>query len=161
MLATSTRRFSEAAIGHAVATLAFAAVGMVGCGTQCDRHPNEPPTVWKDGITVAGTYFSADVRGSWLDFPPGRTYRFIHGLGGVPQDFQAWLAFSAHPNDSGGFVEDAGNQVTFGPATSEYVDARNDTCSEIWIRVALSDPRLSSVGDAAPPRSGSTSDAGP
>jgi hypothetical protein len=146
-----------------VATLAFATASTVGCGTQCDRHPNEPPSVYKDGLTdrAAGTYFSAEVRGPWLDFPPGRTYRFIHGLGGVPQGFQAWLAFSSHPVDTGGFVLDAGNQVTFGPVTSEFVDARNDTCSEIWIRVELSNPILSSVGDAALPRSGPASDGGP
>jgi hypothetical protein len=161
-LAPSTRRFSQAAIAHAVATLGFAALGTVGCGQQCDRHPNEPPNVWKDGITdpAAGTYFSALVDGPYLDFPAGRTYRFIHGLGGVPQSYQAWLAFSAHPGASG-FVDYAGNQVTFEAWTSEYVDARNDTCSEIWIRVELSDPIRSSVGDAALPRSEPASDGGP
>jgi hypothetical protein len=161
-LATPTLRFSHAAIGLAAATLALAGASTVSCGTQCDRNPNEPPSVYKSGIKdrAAGTYFSAEVHGPYLDFPPGRTYRFMHGLGGVPQGYQAWLAFSEHPGP-GGFVEDAGNQVTFEAETTDYVDVRNDTCSEIWIRVGLSSPILSSVGDAAVPRSGSASDGGP
>ena len=117
----------------------------LSCGTQCDRNPDEPPVVYRGGVTNAarGTYFSAPYDGPYLDFPPGRTYRFFHGLGGKPQMVRAWLSFAEYPGQGDspeGFVEAAGNQATFEGATSDYVDVRNDTCSDVRIRIEASDP---------------------
>jgi hypothetical protein len=141
--------------------------GILGCGTQCDRNPNEPPVVYTDGITdrAAGTYFSAEIHGPYLDFPPGRTYRFMHGLGGVPQDVQAWLSFAVGPIDAAkpeAFVQAAGNQVSWGEVTTKYFDVRNDTCSDVRIRVMARDPVFKSAGeaDATAPVSSTPSDAG-
>lgn len=159
-LATTALRLYCVALGLA-ATVAAVTAGVAGCGTQCDRQPNEPPIAYRGGFTnrAAGTYLSAGNHGPFLDFPPGRTYRFYHGLGGEPEGHHTDLAFSEHPLDGGGgFVEAAGNQVTYEAANSEYVDVRNDTCSEVWIRVELNDPILSSEPDAALP--GSTADGG-
>jgi hypothetical protein len=141
-----------------------ATLGSAGCGTQCDRNPNEPPVVYKDGLfdPAHGTYFSSDEDGPFLDFPPGRTYRFFHGLGGKPEFVYAWLSFSEFPTPPGekgeGFVEAAGNQVTFEHITCEYVDVRNDTCAGVRIRVAATAPDPGLCSDAGAP-STSPSDA--
>jgi hypothetical protein len=137
-------------IALAATTLMVGGAATLGCGTQCDRHPDEPPQPYKEGRTNAaeGTYFTSSEKGPFLDFPPGRTYRLFHGLHGVPQAFEAWLAFSPRPDPGGGFVEAAGNQVTFEAVTAEYVDVRNDTCSEVWIRVGVNSPILASQPDA-------------
>ena len=160
-LATTSLRRSRLALRLA-AGVAAASAGVPGCATQCDRQPNQPAIAYRGGFTnrAAGTYFSADNHGPFLEFPPGRTYRFYHGLGGEPEGHHTDLAFSEYPLDGGGgFVEAAGNQVTYEAANSEYVDVRNDTCSDVWIRVELSDPILSSEPDGAAPRE-STADGG-
>ena len=126
--------------------LAGAGVLASGCGGRCDRHLDEKPVPFAEGHTnlAAGFYESAPPEGPYLDFPAGRTYRFMHGLGAVPRTLNAYLSFDEHPGE---FAEAAGNQVTYAPPTSEYVDVRNDTCSPIYIRITLSNPILIS-GDA-------------
>jgi len=145
-----------------------ATVGSAGCGIQCDRNPNEPPVEYKDGLfdQAHGTYFSSDQKGPYLDFPPGRTYRFFHRLCGKPESVLAWLSFSEFPSegkDSEGFVQPAGNQVTFEQVTCEYVDVRNDTCADVRIRIEASAPNPSFCSDAgagSPPRASDAGDAG-
>ena len=154
-----------------VAALCAFAVHVPACGSQCDRHPAEPPVEFKDGVTdqSAHVYMSSSNannpwEGQWLDFPPGRTLRFPHHLGGVPRGIQCWFAFSPNPltdnNGQGatsGFVPGAGNQCTIEANTEEHFDIRNDTCSDVYVMVELSDPILEgglvtdagSVSDAA------------
>jgi hypothetical protein len=147
------------------AALSLVMLGSVGCGIQCDRNPNEPPVVYREGIfdRVHETYASADFDGPFLDFPPGRTYRFYHQLGGKPEIVQAWLSFAESPTQGGdnkeGFVETAGNQVTYEQVTCDYIDVRNDTCADVRIRIAASAPDPSFCSDAAAP-SPTASDAG-
>jgi hypothetical protein len=136
-----------------IAPLVSAAV-TAGCGTLCERNPDEPPVVYKDGIThFAGTpyawYESAPLKGPYLDFPPGRTYRFVHQLGGVVGQPQANFSFAEFPiattNDGphkSGFVTGAGNQATFERATADTFDIRNDTCSDVYLRVTAAFPTL-------------------
>ena len=135
----------------------LAAAALPGCGTQCETHPAEPPVRFGGGRVDAarGIYDSAP-GGVYLAFPPGRTYRFEHGLGGRPALVQTWLAFSRTPvrADGGhgsGTVPGAGNQVTVETVTDRYVDVRNDTCSDVYVRVDL----------GAPERVGAPADAGP
>jgi hypothetical protein len=123
------------------------------CGAQCDRTPDEPPVVFNDGFTdqAALVYMSSrntrnPFAGPWLDFPPGRTYRFPHHLGGVPRDPEVWLSFSASPST---FVPAAGNQATWENLGADHADLRNDTCSEVFVMVRLSDPALSRDAGAA------------
>jgi hypothetical protein len=143
-----------------LAAVFFAALGP-GCGTQCDRHPDEPPVVFEDGVTdqSAHVYMSSSNakdpwEGPWLDFPPGRTLRFPHRLGGLPRDIEYWFAFSPNPlSDNGegatsGFVTGAGNQGTVESITEDHVDLRNDTCSGVFIMVRIADPILESTPDA-------------
>lgn len=97
---------------------------------------------------MPGFYESAPVNGPYLDFPGGRTYRFVHRLGGVPTP-TAYFSFDEYPS-SAGFVEASGNQATFTAVTAEYIDVRNDTCSDVRIRVVADNPILVSTGDAGP-----------
>jgi len=133
---------------------ALVAIASTGCSSQCDRHPDEPPTVFTDGFTDqhAHVYWSSpDAKdpwsGPWLDFPPGRTYRFIHHLGGIPRDPEYWFSFNPNPIPQGagntsGFVAGAGNQGTWQSMTADHADIRNDTCSDVFLLVRLADPFL-------------------
>jgi hypothetical protein len=72
---------------------------------------------------------------AFLSFPPGRRYRFVHGLSETPGHYHAYLAFSEFPLRSGsGFAETAGNQAMFKAVTEEHVEVRNDTCADFFIR---------------------------
>jgi len=130
-----------------------------GCGSQCDRHPAEPPVVFEDGVTdlAAGSYTSSPNatnpwEGPWLEFPPGRTYRFPHGLGSAPRAIAYYFAFSPNPladdgsGQTGGFIQGSGNQGTIQAITDDHVDIRNDTCSSVFLMVRLEDPKLGDAG---------------
>lgn len=142
----------------AIALSVPAALAATACGSQCDRHPDEAPVNFTAGRVdqSAHVYMSSpDAEhpfvGPWLDFPPGRTYRFEHHLGGYPRDVRVWFAFSPNPvplpNGTGaasGFVPGAGNQATFQYVDADHVDIRNDTCSDVFIMVRIADPILAS-----------------
>jgi hypothetical protein len=165
-------RYPGADMPRSFAILAAALLAALesGCGTQCDRHPNEPPVEFKDGVTDQAAHIyvsSSDTKnpwkGPWLDFPPGRTFRFPHQLGGVPRQIDIWFSFSPNPiadnpeGESSGFVAAAGNQATVQFVDDDHIDIRNDTCSDVWIMVSLSEPKFESTreagvsGDAAAP----------
>jgi hypothetical protein len=143
----------------AALTAALLVAMLAGCSSQCDRHPDEPPVVFTDGTVdpVTHVYMSSPNaenpwEGPWLDFPPGRTYRLVHHLGGVPRKIEYYFAFSAHPitpengsSSTGGFVLGAGNQGTVQVVDADHVDIRNDTCSDVFLMVLLADPRLEST----------------
>jgi hypothetical protein len=132
-----------------------------GCGSQCDRHPTEPPVVFEDGVTdhsahvyMSGTNANDPWDGPFLHFPPGRTLRFVHRLGGEPRSIQFWFSFNPHPltssNGAGatsGTVPAAGNQATLQEVTPNHVDVRNDTCSEVYLFVRLAEPVFESTTD--------------
>lgn len=98
-----------------------------------------------------GIYESAPVEGPYLVFPGGRTYRFLHGLGSAPRSYSAFFAFDEYPysaDSPSGTVVGAGSQATFEAVTDTYVDVRNDTCSEVRIRIVASHPV--GTGDGGP-----------
>jgi hypothetical protein len=140
----------------AFALLAMAAASQTACSAACDRTANETPVEYTGGRTdrQRGFYESTTENGPFLDFPPGRTYRFFHHLGGVPEQKSSELAFDRFPhsgNHPSGSVEAAGNQVTWEVITDQYADVRNDTCSDVFLRITLSEP---SLPDAAAPDGG-------
>lgn len=160
------RFLSRTGLAFGAATLLVGSGSVLGCGTQCDRNPDEPPIAWKGGIRnpATGWYFSAAASGPYLPFPPGRTYRFYHGLGGRPETFQAFLSFAEDPLPDAkpdGFTLASGNQVTFEAVNASYIDVRNDTCSDVRIRLAAFFPGFASLlqADGASAPSSST-DAG-
>lgn len=143
-----------------------AALGASACGSQCDRHPDESPITHDGGTTDQHehTYMSSPWSGPWLIFPPGRTYRFEHHLGGTPSIPLAYFAFSANPvpapngaGAAGGFTQAGGNQATFQNIGPEFVDIRNDTCSEVYVLVVLAAPMGAVTSDAGSPDASSDS----
>ncbi len=126
-----------------------------GCGAGCDRTPGGPPVQWSGGTTdkVHQTYESAPISGPYLDFPGGRTYRFFHGLAGVPQNVIPYFSFDAYPtppDNPGGLVIGAGNQATIEAVNTTYIDIRNDTCSDVRLRIYADAPLLTSSSDGGP-----------
>jgi hypothetical protein len=138
----------------AAAGVFTSSVVAVGCGTQCDRNPDDPPVLYTEGTTTnPGTpsafYETSPQEGPYLPFPPGRTYRFTHGLGGPPRHWEADIAFNPSPvattdggRARGGTARCAGNQCTLERTTDTVLEIRNDTCSDVWLRVTASHPRL-------------------
>jgi len=129
-----------------------------GCGEQCDRNPNVPPVEYKDGKASNGVYESSPFSGPYLDFPSGRTYRFYHYLGGIPRRIDPWVSFDVDPVPSsneakpgGGTTPIVGNQFTVERVTATTFDVRNDTCSDIKLRVVASDPEPAARADAGTP----------
>lgn len=133
----------------------------IGCGPGCDRKPGGGPVIYVGGTTdtVHGVYESAPPCGPYLDFPGGRTYRFTHALGGVPRIVSTYFAFDEYPicgaecpcnGHPSGFVEASGNQATVQDVGSDHIDVRNDTCSDVRLRITAEAPVLVSTGDAGP-----------
>ena len=106
-----------------------------------------------EGTVQDGVYQSAPWNGPFLEFPPGRTYRFMHGLGGVPRVVQAYLAFppmcgpDAH-GQGGELTLGGGNQTMLSDLTREYVDVRNDTCSDVCLMLVASGAGVTTKSDA-------------
>lgn len=122
----------------------WAVVGSLACAAStgcvsvgCDRDGDRPQR-YSGGATNAARSFyqTSNVDGPFLYFPPGRSYRLEHGLSEVPVDFDVDLSFDEYPlTGGGGFAESAGNQVIFEAVTDTYIEVRNDTCAEFFIRV--------------------------
>jgi hypothetical protein len=133
--------------------------GASACSSaNCDRNPSDPPVRVTEGTVKNGVYQSAPWNGPFLDFPPGRTYRFVHGLGSVPRFVQPYLAFppmcgpEAH-GQGGELTPGTGNQTMIKVTTVDYVDVRNDTCADVCLML------VAGGAGAAPSDDAGTSDA--
>jgi hypothetical protein len=121
----------------AIASFVAASLGLACAGGQCDRDGQTPQT-FRDGHTNAARTFyeSSSSEGPFLFFPSGRTYRFVHGLSEQPAVFGAFLAFSESPlEDGSGFAHAAGNEVIYERIGDDFVEIRNDTCAELFVRL--------------------------
>jgi hypothetical protein len=130
------------AVTLAFLALAFGPSGLTGCGATCDRRPNVEPTRYVEGSTdlEEGFYETSPWDGPYLFFPKGRTYLLVHGLGARPRDVRTWLSFQEEPIDT---APGAGNQVLVEGVTDEHIQIRNDTCSDVCLRVTASHPEAS------------------
>jgi hypothetical protein len=156
-------RTALVAVSIVVGAFVWASFGAVGCGNQCDKDPSAPPVDYKAGTTTDGVYSSAPLSGPYLPFPPGRTYRFWHNLGGCPARVVGMFSFDEYPvstSNTGpelsGAAPAGGNQFTVERITSTTFDVRNDTCSDVRVQVTLSDPGPCPGSTSTPPK-----DAGP
>lgn len=133
-----------------------------GCGATCDRNPDEPPVRYTEGHTdrAAGFYESSPIEGPFLHFPAGRTYELIHGLGAVPE-VTPWISFDRCPmprpcdesdDEQSNATIAAGNIAVFEVIDDERIVVRNDTCSEIRLRIYAQVPGggIGSGADAGP-----------
>jgi hypothetical protein len=147
--------FRIGAVGSVFVALAasFASSAVTaGCGQICDRNPDAPPVPYTGGSvdnpgTPYASYETSGYPGPYLAFPPGRTYRITHRLGACPMGIEADFAFDVNPvagsntsKEPSGSAPAAGNQFTIERVTPETLDVRNDTCSDVLLRVHAWNP---------------------
>lgn len=117
-----------------------AALSMSCVGETC--YPEgDPPQRYSGGITSDDRTFyqSSSVEGPYLFFPSGRTYQLEHGLRGTPDDYNMELSFSEFPFESGsGAGKPAGNLTMVEAINDDYIEVRNDTCAEYFLRLTAS-----------------------
>lgn len=114
-----------------------------GCSSfgGCDRSDGaNPVTVYKEGETEGGYYMSTSWTGPLLEFPGAKRYQLHHGLGQVPRDINCWVSFHPTGIDGGSIAEAAGNMCVIQEITSEYIQVKNDTCSDMYVLVTASVP---------------------
>jgi hypothetical protein len=119
-----------------------------GClSPTCHRNDDVVPQAFHAGITdyTAHHYETSAVNASYLDFPSGKRYRLFHGLSDIPSEVVPYVSFSPNPlSDRSGFTVSPGNQTVIVAVTPTYIEVKNDTCTDFFLRV------VASVGDAAP-----------
>jgi hypothetical protein len=116
----------------------------MGCASQnCDTSPeNNPPAEFRGGILYEDdqVYETSTPSGLHLNFGAGARYRIYHGLSGRPAVVQIWVSFSSTGVTGGNEAMPAGNMAEVVGMTDEYVEVRNDSCGEYWLRVVMADP---------------------
>jgi hypothetical protein len=130
--------------------LSLFAATLNGCETSC-ADKGQAPILYSDGIveeSEAGrVYMTTPYDGTWLHFPSQRRFRLQHGLGTTSLMPSAYVSFYPNPvppDGGGGLSEAAGNEVIYEAVTEQYVQVRNDTCSEFFLLVRLETAQPSS-----------------
>jgi hypothetical protein len=135
------------------------AAALAAC--DCGRESGEP-VYYAGGIRDAALtwYESSDLYGTWLHFPAGRRYRLVHGLVAAPDEVLLYLAFREDPlreGETGNITPASGNAALVEAVEEDYVQVRNDTCSEYYLRVVA---RVGSVPSDGAGGMGNASGAG-
>jgi hypothetical protein len=142
------RVYRHGMIGRLVDALALAAVcNVAACNTSCDEE-DRVATLVTDGTTNSArtVYESASWDGRYLEFRPGKSLVFEHGLQMTPFAVLTYVAFSpcplapagSCPDDdapSGEVAESAGNIAPISDVDSETFTVRNKTCEKFYLRV--------------------------
>jgi hypothetical protein len=116
--------------------------GLLGCDTSCDKENEDVARDYTGGTISASCtrYETGSFDDLYLDFPPGRRLAIHHGLGQTPSVVQSYLGFVKDPlpdAGNGNTAESAGNQVIIERMDDEFVQVRNDTCEEFFLRVVI------------------------
>jgi len=116
---------------------------LLACGSTCPRESEDTPKRFTGGNTSADRehYETNAWDEAFVDFPAGRRWALVHGLGETPIDLKSYVAFKKKPlpEDGKGFVaESAGNQVLIEGVDAETIRVRNDTCEHFWLRLVAS-----------------------
>jgi len=142
------RRRHVLLVGASLALMALTSMPACDCGREDDD-----PVYWAGGTTHGYTYESTGLHDTWLHFPGGRRYRLLHELRATPISVSVYLAFVQHPlpEDAGGNISAAtGNVALIEAVTDEYIQVRNDSCSNYYVRVVAEvDPDAVGAGGAA------------
>jgi len=107
-----------------------------GCGDQLDQ---QEPVNNSVGTTEGGIYQSSSWESDdWVDFPPGISVRFVHGLGERPRAWQAYVA-TARGGDGSNLVLASGSEAELVDIDDEAITIKNATCVEfLVVLVAMS-----------------------
>ncbi len=108
-----------------------------GClSSDCDRDGGRPQRYSGGNTNAGGSFYeSSRIEGPLLYFPSGRTYRLEHGLSEVPVEYSVVVSFTEHPLEGGGVAESAGNQAVVEDINEDYIQVRNDTCADFFMRL--------------------------
>jgi hypothetical protein len=120
------------------AVAAIALLTSIGCvGSRCDREGQAPQRFEGGRTNSDGSFYeSSGLEGPFLFFPSGRTYHLVHGLSEAPAEFNVFLSFAEHPLETGaGIAPSAGNQSIIEDVNDQYIELRNDTCAEVFVRL--------------------------
>lgn len=120
--------------------LVIASAPTAGC-SNCSTGGQEP-IEYSQGDTTGTSYETSPPDGVWLDFPAGRRFRLAHGLGTDRLSVHGYLSFSERPFSgtdagSGNASEASGNALVIEAENDRYVQVRNDSCAEYYLRVVI------------------------
>ncbi len=136
--------FGLALAGAGLFTTSLGTFATTGCTTSnCDTSPEANPAAdFRGGILHAEekVYETSLPDGLHLNFGSGSRYRIHHRLGGRPAIIQIWVSFSSGGVSGGNEAMPAGNMAEILEANDEYVEVRNDSCGDYWLRVVLAAP---------------------
>ncbi len=115
----------------------FVALSASACvGSDCDREGDKPQRYSGGNTNAEGSFYeSSSLEGPLLYFPSGRTYQLEHGLAETPVEYSVLVSFSEYPWEGGGVAESAGNQAVVEDVNDDYIQVRNDTCAEFFMRL--------------------------
>lgn len=101
-----------------------------GCGEELAE---QPPVTNSVGTTVGGIYQSSSWDSNdWVDFPPGISVRFEHGLGETPRLWHAYVA-TTREGDGSSLVLASGSEAELVEIDDEAVTIKNATCVDFFV----------------------------
>ena len=101
-----------------------------GCGDELD---DQEPVTNSVGTTEGGIYQSSSwAPGDWVDFPPGISVRFEHGLGETPRLWHAYVA-TTREGDGSNLVLASGSEAELTDIDEQAVTIRNGTCVDFFV----------------------------
>jgi hypothetical protein len=129
-------------LGRAAASLALATPWLLACSSSCPRESDDGKRYEGGKTSSDRSYYETNAWDApFVDFPAGRRWALVHGLGTTPIELRSYLAFKSKPLPAGdkGFVaESAGNQVLIEGVDAESIRVRNDTCEHFYLRLVAS-----------------------
>lgn len=114
------------------------------CG-PCDVSGQRPLTFTQGRTSADGSFYETTHPGEdMLHFPPGRVYHLHHGLRNLPTNVRTYVSFTKRLSEDGNttdplqpnhIAESAGNVVVIEAWNDEYIQVRNDTCADFYLRL--------------------------
>ena len=115
-----------------------------GCGDELD---DQLPVTNSVGTTEGGIYQSSSWEADdWVDFPPGISVRFEHGLGETPRLWHAYVA-TTREGDGSNLVLASGSEAELIDIDDQAVTIKNATCVDFFVVLVA----VTSADDGAPP----------
>lgn len=126
------------------ASISAAALVAPGCyGRNCEGAVEVFGADAGEGIMLdENTWASGPMDGTWLWFPRQRYYIFdIRALGGrTPEKIFPYISGTPDPIKTGNFTIGAGNLAQLFTAVPNRIDVKNDSCSDLYLRLVVEVP---------------------